>query len=213
MPFPTLPVLKPGFKCSEKRILEGAYSYEPKPGDLIFIADDGAIPNHMGIVNSYASTGDNTGLAQIIQGNKDDAVKTVELAVPHWTVVGYVDMEKAHDKWLGIHEVEVQCEDDIVTLKYLPDTDTNEIANITAERLSTDSSIYKRALKTAVRYISELNSNADTSNIRIYELSGEANGNEVNISKPDKVGFTYGGSSKTAASFKTSGKVFIALCG
>ncbi len=196
----------------EKDMLEGAYSYIPKPGDLIFIADDGAIPNHMGIVSSYTSTGDSTGLAQIIQGNKDDAVKTVELAVPHWTVVGYVDMEKAHDKWLGIYEVEVKCGDDIVTLKYLPDTNINEI-NITAQQLSTDSSIYKRAIKTAVRYINKLNSDADTSDIRIYELYGEENGSEVKISAPDKVGFAYGGSGKTIASFKTSGKVFIAICG
>ena len=195
----------------EKDMLESAYSYVPKPGDLIFIADDGAIPNHMGIVSSYTSTGDNTGLAQIIQGNKDDAVKTVELVVPHWTVVGYVDMEKAHDKWLGVYEVEIQCGDDTVTLKYLPDTYANE--TITANPVSADSSIYKRAMKTAARYINRLDSEADTSDLQIYELSGEANGAQVNISEPYKIAFTYGGSWRTVATFKLSGKLFIAICG
>lgn len=198
----------------EKNILENASSYKPKSGDLIFIADDGAIPNHMGIVSEYVPTGESTGLVRIIQGNKEDAVKNVELAVPHWTVVGYVDMEKAHDKWLGIHAFEVLCGDETVKVKYLSDGAANGIENISAQRVFPESDVYEKAMNFAVRYLKKTNSAAGEQDIKLYELSGERNGAEIQIPEPYKVVFAGAGVPKpVAASFKMSEKTLIMLCG
>lgn len=197
----------------KKNMLEDASTYVPKPGDLIFIADDGTIPNHMGIVSSYAKTGDGTGLAQVIQGNKEDAVRLVELAVPHWTVVGYVDMEKAHDKWLGICNVEVMCGEDAVKLKYLPGSGIDGSENITANRLLPESDGYKKAMNLAERYVKKIYSGTEKPDIRLYELSGERNGAPVNVPAPDKTALVYGASGGAAAAFKAADKTVIMLCG
>ena len=209
----------------EKRdMLEDTVFYKPKPGDLVFIADDGVLANHMGIVYSFTSyapeSAANTtsysatvGKIQIIQGNKDDAVKIVEIEIPHKTVVGYADMEKANDIWLGVHTAEVRCGDDIVELKYNNAADVEGIKNFSSMRCFSGSEVYDVAKKYAVSYMKRLNADPEKLNIKLYELSCEKNGVKNDAPVPDKVEFIRGASGlPVLAGFEIDGKTIIMVC-
>jgi len=208
----------------KRDMLEDIVFYEPKPGDLVFIADDGVKPNHMGIVYSFTpankTSSENTsshaataGKLEIIQGNKEDAVKIVEINLPHKTVVGYVDLEKAKDKWLGVHTTEVRCGDDVLELKYLNTGDVDGIDNITSKRYFSGSDNYEAAKKLAVNYMKRLNADPDKLKIKLYELSGIKNGIKIEVPVPDEVKFVSGASGlPVLTSFDVNGKTIVMIC-
>lgn len=209
----------------EKRdMLEDVIFYEPKPGDLVFIADDGVRPNHMGIVYSFVSDKETlsanvssnsatSGKLQIIQGNKEDAVKIVEISLPHKTVVGYVDMERAQDRWLGVHSTQLRCGDDIIELKYMNSSEMDGIDTVVSQRCFSGSDNYEEAKKLALSYMKRLNAEPEKLSIKLYELSGVKNGMKVNVSVPDEVKFISGASGlPVLAGFEAGGSTIIMIC-
>lgn len=208
----------------KRDMLEDETFYEPKPGDLVFIADDGVKPNHMGIVYSFtpsegtasenrSSHAATSGKLEIIQGNKDDAVKIVEINLPHKTVVGYVDLEKAKDKWLGAQTTEVRCGDDLIEIKYLSSSGAEGIENISSKRYFSGSENYEQAKKLATNYMKKLNYDPKNLKIKLYELSGVRNGIKVDVPLPSELKYVSGASGvPMLASFEVSGKTVIMIC-
>lgn len=209
----------------EKRdMLEDTVFYEPEPGDLVFIADDGVKPNHMGIVYSFTSDKSDasanvssysaaSGKLQIIQGNKDDAVKIVEIDLPHYSVVGYVDLERAKDQWLGVHSTQLRCGDDVVEFKYLSSRGIDGMDNFSSRRCFSGSDNYEEARKYAVSYMKTLNADPEKLTIKLYEISCVKNGITIDAPLPDEVKFVSGASGiPILKGFDVSGKTFIMIC-
>ena len=211
-------------QLSERNMLEDVVFYEPKPGDLVFIADDGVRPNHMGIVYSFTSDKQadsanvssysaTSGKMEIIQGNKEDAVKIVEISLPHKTVVGYVDLVRAKDQWLGVHSTELRCGDDVIELKYLSSSGVDGYEDFDSKRSFSGTENYEEARKYALAYMKRLNANPEKLTIKLYEITAMKNGRKTDVPVPDEVRFVSGASGlPVLASFEVGGKTFIMIC-
>ena len=208
----------------QRDMLEDVVFYEPKPGDLLFIADDGVRPNHMGIVYSFTSNkrdvpanvssySATSGKLQIIQGNKDDAVKIVEIDLPHYSVVGYVDMGRARDRWLGVHSTQLRCGDDVVELKYLNANGVDGMDNMSSKRCFSGSENYGTAKKLALNYMKKLNADPEKLSIKLYEITAMKNGVKIDAPVPDELKFVSGASGlPVLTSFDAGGKTIVMIC-
>ena len=194
-----------------------AQNYVPSPGDLVFIADNGVRPNHMGIAASY-TVNDNPqsgtlGVVRIIQGNKDDAVRYVDIAVPNYSIVGYVSVADIYNIWLNMHKFNIKCGSDELCLSYDFNSAAPSIGSIVAIQSSESSQVYHQGMKLAYNYMSMFNSDPSKLSITIYEVVGENGGFISELPQPSDIQYVGGeGTEPVTASFSVNGRLVLMIC-
>ena len=192
----------------ERDLVEGVTFYDPKPGDIVFIADNGIRPNHAAIVSSFTpydpAVGDGVvmidaataGQLTVIQGNKDDMVKTIEINVPNATVVGYVNMDKVMKQWQGVQEFDLMCGVDKVVVRYDALIELDDQLTLTSLRCFTSSDYYKTAKAYAERYLTRSGYDPNVMTIKLYEVDGMIGDKETKIPAIDSVYYVEGSATK-----------------
>lgn len=208
----------------ERALVEDVTFYDPKPGDIVFIADNGVRPNHAAIVSSYTPADDDTdsntvvldaatvGVLEVIQGNKDDMVKTVEISLPSSTVVGYVSMDKVMTAWKGIQEFDLKCGVDSLIVRYGAEVELEDGLELSSLRCFTSSDYYKAARGYAGKYLKKSGYDPDEMTIKLYEICGIVNDAECAVPDIDSVEYIEGSStSPVIASYSISGQPIIMI--
>ncbi|MDO4983578.1 MAG: CHAP domain-containing protein [Eubacteriales bacterium] len=206
----------------ERDLIEDVTFYDPQPGDIVFIADNGVRPNHAAIVSSYTpvETDGSTvildaatvGTLEVIQGNKDDMVKSIEISLPSSTVVGYVSMAKAMTAWQGIREFGLKCGPDSLIVRYGAEVEVEDGLELSSLRCFTSSDYYKAARGYAEKYLTKSGYDPNGMTIKLYEISGKVN--EVLCGIPDISSVEYIEGSTTRpviASYTISGQPIIMI--